>query len=178
MKNGQPKQSFAKQLSRSLGQTGHNSAEVLDFLNAIHGSAWFSNVGKRHTRDFCLVRVRSRRRAEQNIVTLNKARYPYWSQVLAKADGLRCPDKLDDVFKQTMELFARALGCWDTPLPTAFERIAYGNLVKDVGHAAAAVWIRERQAMQFWYNLIGYYVEGHLPCGWHGKIPNGRLMLY
>lgn len=30
----------------------------------------------------------------------------------------------------------------------------------------------------FYYSLAGYYARGHLPCGWDGNFPNGRMLAF
>jgi hypothetical protein len=44
--------------------------------------------------------------------------------------------------------------------------------------AAAAVEIATQSADTFFLNLMEWYRLGHWPCGWEGKYPEGKLIVY
>lgn len=45
-------------------------------------------------------------------------------------------------------------------------------------HAAREVWVLEHIERPVFVPLVDLYLRGHLPCGWNGDYPQGKLVVF
>ncbi len=153
--------------------------ELVDFLTRISTQkAWFENVGAPHPRDVLVVRAGSWRAARRTDKTLFKVRGPLWHKLMLQANTPRNNDRVYSIYSKSKEIFLRSQGAWSKVQATRNLNRAYGMLGEDVGFAAGAIWMGDLEAKQFWLNLVGFYLEGHWPCGWYGRFPRGKLIVF
>ena len=56
--------------------------------------------------------------------------------------------------------------------------LPYCNLLTDLEIYCSAMFVRDAECQRFWFELMGFYAEGYWPCGWQGRFPFGRLVVW
>jgi hypothetical protein len=53
-----------------------------------------------------------------------------------------------------------------------------GTIEWSILHIVLAAHFGDMYLSPFYTDLADWYVQGHFPCGWEGKYPQGRLIVY
>jgi len=141
---------------------------------------WFSKVGTPHPRDFALTRVGSWKQANTSTMWTSLQRpISIVFKAPTEAASNRQHNRVWDVIDRAIvQAFQRNFGMWSTAIQAPYMNYAYGILGERIGFLAAAIAFNDAQAIRFCTEMIGYYADGYFPCGWDGKYPHGRWIVF
>jgi hypothetical protein len=100
----------------------------------------------------------------ESIVRVSKERFRLWNEVVL------------DVKKTVVPFVSRKLGplLRVNDLPSAFEATVRWDMI----HICMETEYADIVAPGFYACQCHWYTEGHFPCGWEGRFPAGRLIIY
>jgi len=152
-------------------------------LQTLENADWFSCVGKRDLPNVAYVSSWLHAAAsfpnvewgnlglqrghiiENKASQKSKERAQLWSELLKEFRPL-----LNEMVKRKTETVVKAQG-----LPAPFVSNVFGDML---GIAMESEY-SDIVAPDFYTNLIlDAYLKGHFPCGWEGKYPEGKLIVY
>lgn len=152
-------------------------------LRQLDGARWFSRVGKVDGVEVALVlrsweeaiaRLTSTTSQELNWAAANH----FCSQILERSKERydRLGGIIDDLKKITVPMVGRKIDAVvrENKLPEAFE----AKVHIDVIHYCLEAEFADLVKPAWFTGHASWYAAGHLPCGWEGKLPQGRIVIY
>jgi hypothetical protein len=141
------------------------NSKAVDFLEELENIPWLQNVGKElHAQE--ITQLFSWNQAWENLQNDNWINASFHENI----DNMN--PIWDIAYDKALEFVSKAINCheFEDGINVA-DAIAY-----DI--AAAAVEISIGSASTFFTDLMKWYRLGHFPCGWDGKYPVGKLIVY
>ena len=141
------------------------SLELRNFIEELDKIMWFENVGKPVLSNE-VKQVFSWSNAWECLQHENRANASFHNHL----DSLH--PAWDIAYDKALNAASKSSACQELEEGiSAADAVAY-----DV--AAAAVEIATSSEETFFTNLMHWYRLGHWPCGWEGRYPEGKLIVY
>jgi hypothetical protein len=157
---------------------------VNEVIERLDNMPWFHAVGQRIS-DSDVIQVRSWRESSKYFSSPNWENFAIEaSNELQSVEDTLYPDRLGAVWDGMIDEVKRRLAPLvksrvlqvinDQHVPPVLESCVRWDLL----HYCKAVEFSDRVPDSFYMRIGNYYLSGHLPCGWVGDYPDGKLVIF